>query len=318
MIIKKTRWAVPNKVSQITESEAHVAWDAAAFSYLQDDNDSTFVKTIKPLLHIPNSFSGDRTMKTWYILASGFNLFDAPDIVTGIVVQMQVDRGGRITDETVQLRTVSTWTSFNGTIGVNKADAGLDMIKIYGGAIDLWDLDKVVTGYIGSTAQQIIRQAIVNPDFGIAIRFQSHPSWPHSVAPRIGSIKVRLIYDDGKDPIGEEQDSSGGTKGKGTPGKGVGGAGSDGSGEPNLGSSRFGGYQNTVGNNQGDPGQDPFGYQSSYGYSGSGAGNYNGSNGFNGSQGWVGYDSSTGYLSSAGFQGSKGGDFGGGGGPGQL
>jgi len=291
MILAQTPWAYPTNISQITESDAHVAWDSSGFSYIRFD-DASYLRTVKTLQHIPNSFSGDRTMKTWYLLASGFNFRAVPPKITGIIVELKTDRGGRITDDTVQLRTVSTWTGYTGAVGDNKANADLGQKKFYGGTMDLWGWDRI--GYTGSLAETIIRQAILTPNFGIALRFQSHPFWPHNSTPMIDYVKIRLLWSDGN----AETDVDIGVGDPKVWGKFT--AGDDGEGDSNLGSSRFGGYQNTAGNNQGNPGQDPFGYQSSFGFDGSGANNGGNGNGFQGSggggNGYMGSD--TGYLGS--------------------
>jgi hypothetical protein len=293
MILAQTPWAYPTNISQITESDAHVAWDSSGFSYLRYE-DASYLRTVKTLQHIPNSFSGDRTMKTWYLLASGFNFRNVPEKITGILVELKTDRGGRITDDTVQLRTVSTWTGYTGAVGDNKANADLGQKKFYGSTVDLWGWDRI--GYTGSLLDTVLRQAIVTPNFGIALRFQSHPSWPHNSTPMINYVKIRLLWSDGNT---ETDGGSGAGAGKGKSGTG----GDDGEGDSNLGSSRFGGYQNTAGGNQGNPGQDPFGYQSSYGFDGSGGGNYVGSGtGFQGSGGDGGGNGYTG--SDAGYLGS--------------
>ena len=38
MILAQTPWAYPTNISQITESDAHVAWDSAGLSYIRYDD----------------------------------------------------------------------------------------------------------------------------------------------------------------------------------------------------------------------------------------------------------------------------------------
>jgi hypothetical protein len=299
MILAQTPWAFPTTISQITESDAHIAWDSAGLSYIRFD-DASYLRTVKTLQHIPNSFAGDRGMKTWYVLASGFNFKLIPPKITGIIVELKTDRGGRITDDTVQLRTVSTWTGYTGAVGDNKANADLGQKKFYGGTMDLWGWDRI--GYTGSLLDTVLRQVILTPNFGIALRFQSHPFWPHNSTPMIDYVRIRLIWDDGNTATDGIEPGDGPGPGQNNTGPGSAGTGGgDGEGTPNLGSSRFGGYRNTTGNNQGDPGQDPFGYQSSFGYDGSGAITGGDGTGFQGSGGGTG----NGYSgSNAGYLGS--------------
>lgn len=326
MIISQSPWAYPTTITQIAESDAHVAWDSSGFSYVRFD-DGSFLRTVKTLTHIPNSFAGDRTMKTYYLLCSGFNFEAVPNKITGILIDLKTNRGGRITDDTVQLRTVSTWTGYTGAVGDNRATGGINPQKYYGGSIDLWGWDKI--GYVGSFQDYVIRQAVINPDFGIAIRFQSHPYWPHNSTPMIDYVRILLVEDDGTIPPTGIQvksngyggpsfsaDSEGGLKkrnnGAGDGAGGGGGGGQDGgdsfgnptSGTPGkeIGSSR-GPLTDIPNPGEGNNPNQPF--IGSYGYYGSN--NYTGSTGYISSFGYLGSAGDYGYLSSVGgYAGSAG------------
>jgi hypothetical protein len=267
MILAQTPWAYPTNISQITESDAHVAWDSAGFSYLRYE-DASYLRTVKTLQHIPNSFAGDRGMKTWYILASGFNFQAVPQKITGILVELKTDRGGRITDDTVQLRTVSTWTGYTGAVGDNKADSDLGQRKIYGSTVDLWGWDRI--GYTGSLLDTVLRQAIITPNFGIALRFQSHPYWPHNSTPMIDYVKIKLIWDDGNTaddgPIRDDNGGGAPNVGRSSP-LDTGGLGYGGSTYGGVG---YGGSTSFIGSGDG--------YTGSSGYVGSNS-NYTGSQG---------------------------------------
>ena len=274
MIIAQTPWTYPTNSSQIAESDAHVAWDSAGFSYIRFE-DASYLRTVKTLQHIPNSFAGDRTMKTWYVLASGFNFRAVPPKITGILVELKTDRGGRITDDTVQLRTVSTWTGYTGAVGDNKANADLGQKKFYGGTTDLWGWDRI--GYTGSLLDTVLRQAILIPNFGIALRFQSHPFWPHNSTPMIDYVKIRLIWSDGNtETDGQFLDDEGG-------------------GKPDVGGGALGGNQiGPTGDGGQGVDQPGNGFGGSSGFVGSVY--YTGTSGFNGSGGYIG--SSEGYIGS--------------------
>jgi hypothetical protein len=55
------------------------------------------------------------------------------------------------------------------------------MTKIYGGSNDTWGL--------GIADPEMIR----NSSFGITMRFQSHPYWPHKESMLIDSVAIRIF-----------------------------------------------------------------------------------------------------------------------------
>jgi hypothetical protein len=84
-----------------------------------------------------------------------------------------MNRFGRITDDTVQL------CLNNNEIGENRANLLLDPIKTYGSQNDLWETT-------------LTNSDVLNPTFGIILRFQSHPRWPHKSTPMIDSVQIRI------------------------------------------------------------------------------------------------------------------------------
>jgi len=84
-----------------------------------------------------------------------------------------MNRYGRITDDTIQL------TLDDEIIGSNKADLILDLNKIYGSDSDMW-------------STSLSSSDIVNSSFGIIMRFQSHPNWPHKCSPFIDAVELRI------------------------------------------------------------------------------------------------------------------------------
>ena len=84
-----------------------------------------------------------------------------------------MNRVGRITDETIQL------CLNNDFIGLNQASADLGLIKTYGGEADMWGTN-------------LTMQDIQNLSFGIVLRSQSHPKWPHKSTPLIDSVELRI------------------------------------------------------------------------------------------------------------------------------
>lgn len=168
-----TPWFYPNTVNQTYEVIEHVPWvDENNFLSIKHP-DGTFLSLSAPLLHIANSMVNDLKMKTYFLNLSNFKITYLPTTISGVEVQINMNRGGRITDETIQLM-------YNGSfIGENKATFDLSPLKMFGGPTDLW----------GTT---LTSNMLANSLFGIGVRFQSHPSWPHSEYPRIDYIRVRV------------------------------------------------------------------------------------------------------------------------------
>ena len=169
-----TEWAYATTISQYAEVTNHIPWkDSGMGFYEAMYPDGVFLETTTPLLHIANSLVNDIKNKTYYLQLTGFSLINIPTIPAGVEVSLDMNRGGRITDETIQL-------TYNGQlIGSNKADGLLDPYKIYGGSTDLWNAN--------------LTNAIVSdPSFGVILRFQSHPSWPHKSSPMIDYVGLRV------------------------------------------------------------------------------------------------------------------------------
>jgi hypothetical protein len=169
-----TQWFYPTTVSQYCEIPQHISWqdDGTGYSSIKYD-DGNCLPTTAPLLHIANTVVNDVKMKTYFLVLTQYNVSDLPVAISGIETEISMNRGGRITDETIQLQ-------YNGAfIGVNKADFSLDVKKSYGGPMDLWDAN-------------LTSGILTDPSFGIGVRFQSHPSWPHRESPKIDYIRIRV------------------------------------------------------------------------------------------------------------------------------
>jgi len=164
-------WTTPNNVIQYCEVPEHISWRDADLGLIKY-NDGRFLLTTLPLLHIANTLTHDLKMKTYYILATGFNFGTVPSTLTTVEAQLVMKRG-RITDDTIQL-------SYNGqAIGNNQADFKLDPIKTYGGTVDVWNYN-------------LTSAMVSDPSFGLLLRFQSHPDWPHNEVPRLDCVMLRV------------------------------------------------------------------------------------------------------------------------------
>ena len=163
-----TEWFSPTTISQYAESDIHVPWQGID----TDPLDVNAVRTTKDLLHISNMLANDLRMKTNYLVVTGFNWWNLPDTISGIEVKIHIDRVGRITDDTIQL--------YNGAgFSDNKANKDLSHLKTYGGEADLWGLTSIEPNDLNDT-------------FGLLLRYQSHPNWPHRSTPNMRYIQIRV------------------------------------------------------------------------------------------------------------------------------
>jgi hypothetical protein len=171
-----SNWALPRTVSQYAEEGAessHIAWqEIDSFSALKN-LDGKSIKTLSDLVHIARDPKRDIVQKTYFLKITNFDFQNVPSTIASIELRLSMKRHGRITDDTVQL------TLNNQLIGSNQGDLNLDPTKIYGGEYILWDSTL-------STAD------ILDPSFGIVLRFQSHPRWPHKSSPFIDSVELRI------------------------------------------------------------------------------------------------------------------------------
>lgn len=172
-----TPWTNPTSIMQFAESGAeniHVSWDTTSnFSGMKTDNEQT-VGSMEALYHIARSPEVDINSKTYYIRATGYNFQNLPETLSGIELRLKTKRGGRVTDDTVQL------CLNDNLVGDNKSDLIVNPLKFYGGENDLWGIDNLTILDIQSSS------------FGITLRFKSHPQYPHRDAVFIDSAQIRI------------------------------------------------------------------------------------------------------------------------------
>lgn len=171
-----TNWALPLSVVQYAESGAedrHISWnDERNFSSIKT-KDGSHTKTNRDLLHIARDPKHDIIEKTYYLKLTNFQFSSVPASISGIEVKITMNRFGRITDDTIQL------CLNDNLIGQNFADLDLSPIKIYGSQTDLW-------------MTSLTSANISDSSFGIALRFQSHPKWPHKSSALIDAVEIRV------------------------------------------------------------------------------------------------------------------------------
>lgn len=172
-----TAWFNPRLIVQYPEDGAedlHVRWDDSnGFSGLKSSNGIT-VGTMGDLFHIARSPKPNLTNKTFYIRLTNYNFSNVPDTISGIELKLMSKRAGRIVDDTVSL------TYQNNLIGENQANLEVNPIKFYGSSNSLWGLES------------ISKATVIDPSFGIVLRFKSHPSWPHRNPVDLDSVELRI------------------------------------------------------------------------------------------------------------------------------
>lgn len=171
-----TNWSLPQTVIQYAEPGAenkHISWlDESDFAALKS-KDGRNVRPVKNLLHIARDPRHDLKDKTYFLRCTGFVFEDLPDSITGIEARISMNRFGRVTDDTVHLCLNEE------LIGENRASLSLELIKIFGNENDMWGTSLSLSD-------------IQDPNFGIVVRFQSHPNWPHSSSILIDAIELRV------------------------------------------------------------------------------------------------------------------------------
>lgn len=171
-----SNWASPTLITQYAETgfeNDHVSWLEIDNFYSLKHNDSRHTKTTRELLHIARDPKHDILEKTYYLKLTGFTFTSIPNSLSGIQAVVRMNRGGRITDETVQLCLNSD------IIGDNQATLDLNPIKTYGNETSLWGAGLTLSDVLDST-------------FGIVLRFKSHPKFPHRTSPLIDTVELRI------------------------------------------------------------------------------------------------------------------------------
>jgi hypothetical protein len=175
-----TNWALPSIITQYDEPGAeqglelsNILWDdSKEFSQLTG-TDNGSLPTKGSLQHLARSPKVDIKTKTVYLKLCGFNFTNLPNVLSGIQLRLKMNRKGRVTDETVQL------CLDDNLIGKNYGTFDLDPQKLYGGPADLWDTDLTISD-------------VTNPSFGVILRFQAHPEYPHRDGAYIDRVELQI------------------------------------------------------------------------------------------------------------------------------
>ena len=175
-----TKWTLPTIIMQYDDPGAeegvelsNIRWDDSQnFSQLTFVSDETLT-TSGNLQHIARAPKVDITTKTFYLKLCGFNFENLPSVLSGIQLRLTMNRKGRITDETVQL------CLNNESIGDNLGTLGLEPIKFYGDGENTWKTNLSI-------------EDITNPTFGVILRFQAHPRYPHRDGAYINRVELQI------------------------------------------------------------------------------------------------------------------------------
>jgi len=172
----------PTTVIQYADDEeTQIQWDPNTLASLG----TVGITTVKPLLHVARSPKYDLTNTTWYMKCTGFNFTDLPTTISGITVTIKMNRGGRITDDVIQLcyqdNLIGESRAQPAYINtVNQDQSFLYPTTTYGGTTDTWKVDNITT------------DMIQDPTFGVVVRYKSHPRWPHRTSPIMYSIAMQI------------------------------------------------------------------------------------------------------------------------------
>jgi len=137
-------------------------------------------KTVDSLVHLSNPATGDFRNKTWALICTGFNIPLLTEI-NGIELNLSAQRNGRITDEIIQLTYQGSVLGINNFSYVTDSEGHILLLNdtTYGGPLDQW----------GATLTPDILQ---DSTFGIILKFQSHPFYPHKCGMFLDSVSITL------------------------------------------------------------------------------------------------------------------------------
>lgn len=140
------------------------------------------IHTNKDLHHLVNTAVGGIRNKTFSLHFTNFNVDNTvPNVITGIEVILKTRRNGRVYDDVIALSHAGNVISDNKTSYETDSYEHLkvdDYMK-YGGQQDTWGLDTMAT-----------RALVSDPTFGITLRFQAHPHFPHRSGMKVDSLQI--------------------------------------------------------------------------------------------------------------------------------
>jgi hypothetical protein len=176
-----TSWIYPTSVTQSAEFLEHIEWYSSNGNLnVLSQLDTNHIRTVKNLLHISNATAGDIRQKTWYLFCTGFNFDTLPDTITGLDIQLNVVRG-RVVEDVVQLVYQGSLIGDNKVYYSQDIENHINVVPnpMYSGANDYWKTN-------------LTSAILSDPTFGVCLRFQSHPYYPHSEVPVLHTVAMRV------------------------------------------------------------------------------------------------------------------------------
>lgn len=138
-------------------------------------------KTVADLSHLSNPACGDLRSRTWELICTGFNI-PLVDSIDGIQVAVTGQRHGRVVDEVIQLTYQGNPIGHNNFVYITDSEGHLPITNEteYGGPTDLW-------GTI------LTPEIITDSTFGLILKFQSHPYYPHRCGMFLDSVSLTVF-----------------------------------------------------------------------------------------------------------------------------
>lgn len=162
----------PNTVNGLQPAEEEITWRTLSDGRFQTDN---------VLRHISNPACGDLRNRTQTLAFLNFGMAGLPTTISGIELRVKSQRNGRIADDQIQLFYQGDVIGVNNFYYETDIDGHLPIRNdsTYGGPTDLW----------GATITPTMLQ---DPEFGVVLKFQSHPYYPHSSGMQINLVSLTV------------------------------------------------------------------------------------------------------------------------------
>ena len=170
----------PQLVQGLQPTEFEITWRNTPVASSPGIAGSRY-QTVKSLSHLSNPACGDIRSSTQALEFINFNITNPPAVISGIVLHVNTQRNGRATDEIIQL---TYQGELIGTNHVNyytdtEGHLTLDNFATYGSSTDNWGVD-------------LTPEMLQDPSFGVRLKFQAHPYYPHSSGMFIDSVALTV------------------------------------------------------------------------------------------------------------------------------
>ena len=172
---------IPHNVLGLEPAEGEISWEQFPSANTRNLLGNRW-RTTEDLYHLSNPACGDIRTRTQALEFIDFQMTDLPTVISGISVNIYSQRNGRIADETIQLTYQGNAIGKNNFIYMTDIEGHLPIKNenVYGGSSDLWGA--VVTP-----------EMLQDPSFGIRVKFQAHPYYPHRNTMYLDSISL-IVY----------------------------------------------------------------------------------------------------------------------------